>query len=306
MKSAIITGATSFIGSGLVSELLRRGIECYVIVRPGSRNLAALPRDPVGLMHVIQGDVAKPYEWIGEIPGGAVFFHFAWDGVGADGRANRKLQQKNVRMTLDCLKAAAERGNRRFIFTGSQAEYGICDDLITEDTECHPVIEYGKAKLEVLQKAGELSGNLGIEYVHLRIFSVYGPNDHPWTLVSRCVDTFLAGQDISLSACTQMWNFLYLSDAAEAIADFGDCPLDNGPVYNIAGEETCPLKEYVEIMHRLCGGGTPCYGLLENNKEPLHGIRPDIERMKKDTHWKMKISFSTGIKRILEARGIQK
>ena len=305
MNSAVITGATSFIGSNLVSYLAGKGVECYLIVRPESRNLAVLPQNnPV--VHLVWGNAANPNEWINQIPPCDTFFHFSWDGVGAEGRSNKDMQQSNIRMTLDCLKAAAKIGCKRFVFSGSQAEYGIHDGLITEETACNPVIEYGKAKLEVLRQAPEVSKEIGIDYVHLRIFSVYGPGDHSWTLVSKCLDSFMKNEEMVLSPCTQDWNFLFSEDAAEAISCFGDCPLDDNPVYNIAGEETKPLKEYVELMRQQCGGGIPQYGLLENMKEPPHGIYPSIERMQQATGWKMKTDFATGIRKILETRGIRK
>lgn len=305
MNSAVITGATSFIGSNLVSYLAGKGVECYLIVRPESRNLAVLPQNnPV--VHLVWGNAVNPNEWINQIPPCDTFFHFSWDGVGAEGRGNQDIQQRNIRMTMDCLKVAAKIGCKRFVFAGSQAEYGIHDGLITEETACDPVIEYGKAKLEVLRQAPAVSKEIGIDYIHLRIFSVYGPGDHPWTLVSKCLDSFVKNEEIVLSPCTQDWNFLYSEDAAEAISCFGDCPLDNNPVYNIAGEETKPLKEYVEMMRQQCGGGIPQYGLLENMKEPPHGIYPSIERMQQATGWKMKTDFSTGIRKILETRGIRR
>lgn len=303
MKSAVITGATSFIGNHLVRNLLAKGVECYAIVRPESRNLSALPIKNPGL-HLIRGNASMPEEWAEEIPDGDAFFHFAWDGVGAEGRANPVIQERNVNMSVNCLRAASALGCRRFIFAGSQAEYGINDDFITEDTECHPKIEYGKGKLEFLRRAVPLSQELGIEYVHLRIFSVYGPGDHPWTLVSRCLDAFLRDEAVELSSCEQKWNFLYAEDAAEAVSCFGDCWLDSGPVYNIAGTETKQLREYVETMRRLCGGGDPQYGILGQGMEPPHGIDPSVQKMQKAIGWTMKTDFEAGIRKMLELRGV--
>ena len=302
MKSAIITGGTSFIGAGLVDRLLRDGVECYAIVRPESKNFSALPAESSRL-HLIRGNASIPEEWKKQVPACDAFFHFAWHGVGAVGRADPDIQKRNVEMALDCLRASAEVGCKRFVFAGSQAEYGICDDMITEQTPCNPVIEYGKGKLEVLRRAKELSRKLGVEYAHLRIFSVYGPGDHAWTLVSKCLDVFSESGEVELSPCTQKWNFLYLEDAAEAIERFGDCPLSgNDPVYNVAGEETRPLKEYVEMMREACGGGSPRYGKLENAAEAPHGIWPDIHRMLEVTGWRMRTDFAAGIRKTLEAR----
>lgn len=302
MKSVIVTGGTSFIGSALIHTLLQKDTECYVVVRKESKNLDILPIQHPRL-HVIKGNASNPSEWINLVPNCDVFFHFAWDGIGSVGRASSAIQIANVEMATECLKAAANLKCKRFVFAGSQAEYGINDGIITESTECNPNIEYGKGKLAFLHRAIPLSNELGIEYVHLRIFSVYGPGDHPWTLVSRCLNSFSQNKAIDLSSCVQKWNYLYVTEAAEIISLFGECLIDSDPVYNVAGEETKPLKEYVEEMHNLCGGGRPRYGALANQTEVPHGIDPVIVKMQQATGWKMKVDFETGIRNILTVRG---
>ena len=48
-----------------------------------------------------------------------------------------------------------------------------------EDQPCHPVSEYGKDKVLVCRQAGEQAGQLHMDYIHTRIFSVYGPGRSP-------------------------------------------------------------------------------------------------------------------------------
>ena len=40
--NVVVTGSTSFLGAALIRKLLGRGCRVYAVVRPGSRNLAAL------------------------------------------------------------------------------------------------------------------------------------------------------------------------------------------------------------------------------------------------------------------------
>lgn len=302
LKTAVITGATSFIGSAVLRELIGNGVNCTAIVRPGSRSLNVLPTENE-LFRVIRADVSKPEEWADQITGKDVLFHFAWDGVGAEGRSNPVIQQANIEMAANCMKAAAQQGIKRFVFAGSQAEYGIRDGIITEDTPCKPVIEYGKAKLRFLEEAQKIREETGIEYVHLRIFSVYGPGDHPWTLVSQCVDRFCAGREMELSSCVQPWNFVYITDAAKAIRELAGCELMGQNVFNIAGTDTRPLKEFVEQIRILCGNrGYPLYGQQSSPKEKPHGIEPDISRMQAVTGWRPALSFEEGIKTMLSQR----
>ena len=76
------------------------------------------------------------------------FFHFGWDGAGSENRMNRDVQQKNAADSLKALEGARKLGCRTFLFSGSQAEYGIHREAMTEDTPLNPVSEYGKAKVD--------------------------------------------------------------------------------------------------------------------------------------------------------------
>jgi len=164
---------------------------------------------------------------------------------------------------------------------------------------CHPVSEYGKDKLEVCRRAGEEAKALGIDYIHARIFSVYGPGDHPWSLVSTCLNTFLKGGRMELGECTQQWNFLHVRDAARALTGLLLAKVPAG-VYNVAGEDTRPLKSYIEQMHRLCGEkGTYEYGKRPPNAEGVVSLVPDIRKLKEAAGFAQEISFEDGIREMI-------
>lgn len=55
-----------------------------------------------------------------------------------------------------------------FMDAGSRVEYGVTKSKMNEELTCHPINEYGKAKLEFYQKAAPLCEQLGLTYYHLR------------------------------------------------------------------------------------------------------------------------------------------
>lgn len=300
--NVIITGGTSFIGLAVTGELLRRGDHVWTIVRPGSPNRGKLPvHDHLHQVELGLEDMERLPERLG---GGHWdgFLHMAWDGVGSAGRSDRLVQEENIRCSLEAVKAAARLGCCRFLFSGSQAEYGICRERTGEDHPCAPVSEYGKAKLEFGRQAKELCRRLGMDYVHTRIFSVYGPGDHPWSLVSSCLRTFSQGGHMELGECTQHWNFLYIEDMARAMAALLGAPGLTAGVYNIAGEDTRVLREFVEQMHRICGGrGTYQYGRRPPNAEGPASLLPDVGKLERAVGWRPEVTFEEGIRRTLAA-----
>jgi nucleoside-diphosphate-sugar epimerase len=309
----VVTGATSFIGAATVRRLLEQGETVYAVVRPGSQNLQHLKESvPVGAddrLQVYELDLHRIEELPNRIgnPNGDltladVWIHIGWDGAGSENRTKRDVQQGNVVQSLAAVRTAAALGCKRFIFTGSQAEYGVCHGWIREDTPLHPVSEYGKAKVDFYTEAKSLCKSLKMEYIHTRIFSIYGPGDHPWSLVNTCLQTWRQGGDMQFGPCTQQWNFLYIEDIADALCHL----LTEGEsgCYNLAGEDTRPLRAYIEEIYELCGRrGTFTYGIRPQNAEGPADLMPDISRILERTTWRPKVKFEDGIRTMLNHGG---
>lgn len=298
----IITGGTSFIGRAVIRLLLEQGDRVWAAVRPGSSNRGKLPAHrnlhtvEVGMEEISRLPLLLPEkEW-------DAFLHMAWDGVGSAGRSDPEIQEKNIRYSMETVRAAAALGCRRFLFSGSQAEYGICRDLTDEDHPCRPVSQYGRAKLEFGRRAAAFCRECSMEYIHARIYSVYGPGDHPWSLVNSCLRTFSSGGRMDLGECTQKWNFLYIDDMARAMTELLKSPKLESGIYNVAGEDTRVLREFVEEMHACCGKkGSYEYGKRPPNAEGPASLLPDVRKLEKAVGWKPEVPFQEGIRRTMAA-----
>ena len=302
----IMTGATSFIGKAVTKEFLEAGCQVTAVVRPDSPGREQLEREgkvrviPCSLDRIKELENIGISEKLGNTRAADAWLHLGWEGAGSANRQNPELQAKNIGYAMDALRTAARLGCSRFLFCGSQAEYGICRGPMREDMECHPVSEYGKDKLKVCEEASAEGKRLGISYIHARVFSVYGPGDHPWSLVSTCVDTFLKGGHMELGPCTQMWNFLYIKDAARALAKLLLAKVPAG-VYNVAGEDTRPLINFIEVLYGLCGcRGSFEFGIRPPNAEGVVSLIPDLTRLRDTVGFRQEISFEEGILEMIQ------
>jgi len=115
-----VTGATGFLGSQVARQLLAKGADLRLLVRPTSRldNIVDLPADRV------VGDL-RDVDSLRQGTAGCEFvFH-----VAADYRLwalnGQELYQSNVEGTKNILQAARESGVRRVIYTSSVATMGF-------------------------------------------------------------------------------------------------------------------------------------------------------------------------------------
>lgn len=295
----VITGYTGFLGSALRDAILAANSEdrIYAVCRNRHQGQITFPERVTPVWAEME-EYASLHQ---SVPHADVFIHCSWAGADHAKRDDKEVHQQNVQYSLDAIRAAAQMGCKVFVETGSQAEYGATNEQQTEDMECKPFSEYGKAKLDMWHQGKQLAEQLGMRYIHLRIFSMYGEKDHPWSMIMQCLQKMQTNERIELSACIQNWNYVYVDDAAKMI--IGLCkvymqqPDIPSGIYNIASEDTRPLKEFVEEMRAITGMQSEIvYGAFK--PQVVVALNPSIAKIKRYITPTF-ILFEEGVKKIL-------
>ncbi len=249
-----ITGASSFIGVELCRYLSDNGHSVIAMSRRDNEHLEEIKKD--GHLQLFRADMQSLFDKAKGISAD-VFIHLAWAGTTHEDRNNPAIHDENVRLSLECVKLAKQMGCQLYVDAGSQAEYGIVSGVLTEDTFCNPITAYGKGKLIMYQKSSILAKDLGLKYIHLRILSVYGENDHDETLIKSALKKLKANKPIEMRSGGQMWNYVYVKDAVRQIAELSIHAVDNEgfqqEVYNIASNDTRKLQNFVIAMKETIG-----------------------------------------------------
>lgn len=269
------------------------------------------------------------------------WIHFAWDGVGSAGRSDTNIQIENIQNAKKAYLYAKLLGARKFLFAGSQAEYGIGNHRVPM-----PVSPYGKAKLSFGRWATEQSllseiyDDAPMQFIHMRIYSVYGSGDHETSLVNTVLRAALRHEAITLGPCEQRWNYLEVHDLARAIRILLRSEDTRTGIYDIAGSDSRILKKYVIAMnaiaarfaanakmtadggvttvagatHAVTAGGQTTgtaigtaptsaelrFGTRANNAEGAANMSPEILKLQR-LGFHQEISFEAGIGMILKA-----
>lgn len=299
MNTILMTGATSFLGRNILKELLDKGYTVYALVRKDSPLIQFLPL--CSNLKLIYGSLESLDEVCDYVEKAEWFIHFAWAGSGYNGRADKTIQQKNIEYSMHALEIAQKIGCEKFVFSGSQAEYGIVHDEIFEDMKCSPVSEYGKAKLSFSELAEDFCLHEKIKFVHLRIFSVYGIDDREGTLVDSCIKKLNKGEQMILGPCLQEWNYLYIIDFVYMILKILESESANG-IYNIASKDTRIMREFVNEIYELSNkSGTYKFTDTTENPEGSPSLHPNTDRIMKLIDGYKMTPFATGIKEIMNA-----
>lgn len=301
MTKYFFTGATSFLGSNLVNNLSKNlNNVIYCLVRKNSNNLNCIQKQ--NNIKLIYGDLLNIMDLNFFDDNIDYFFHFGWTGIGGLGRNNQQIQKENVEMSMNVLKFALLHKTKKFIFSGSQAEYGNSCTLKKETSLCNPVSFYGKAKLEFYNKASDFCAKHNMIYIHLRIFSVYGNGDHDTSLINSTIKSFINKTSIKYGPCTQLWNYLYIDDFVEIIKKIIEAKaIFNNNIINICSKEILPLKEYLFKIKRIIGYDKPLiFSEINPNPEGIANLNPSTDKLIAIIGNYDFISFEQGIKKMLE------
>lgn len=303
MTNIVVTGATSMIGIALIKEMLKHEVEqIFAVVQNNTQKLARLPDD--ARIKIIRCS-ADEYDKLPDLVGCNcdVFYHFAWVPA-------RKLEQGryfdaeiahlNIAYSLKAFEAAEKLKAKKFIGAGSQAEYGNeRKPLQGPNDATNPVTAYGIAKDTVRRLLEIRAKQVGICFLWVRIFSVYGINDRPDTLISSILKKMIKNEEVALTAGEQIWEYLFEEDAGEALYLIGaNAPCSN--IYCLGSGDAKKLKFFIEEIKSAVSSNSPLqWGEIAYSASSVMNLCADISKLKKDTNWTgPKIDFKVGILKI--------
>lgn len=299
MLRILLTGATGFLGSHVAWYLLACNCHVAALIRPQS-NLWRIADILPGL-HVIRGDLADLSNVADEINAFApeVTVHLAWYGVGNRYR-NDPQQVTNLHASLSLLEIVRSAGCRSWVGMGSQAEYGIYNDPISEQMPANPVTVYGVTKLCTCLLTQRLCDLYDMRFVWLRLFSPYGPADSPGWLIPYVILTLLHGERPSLTAGEQRWDYLFVEDAAEAIYRVAINPDAHG-VFNLGSGEAHTVRSIVERIRALIDPDLPVgFGEVPYRPDQIMHLQADISRLREATGWSPRVGLEDGLRRTVD------
>ena len=292
----LVTGATGFVGSWLVRRLVGEGYPTAVLVRASSDMwriepwLSSLTRITADL-----SSLADAADAVNEFSP-EVVYHLAWTG-GNSRRFNDDPAQvyANVPGSLERMRVAAASGAKVFVNLGSCVEYGAYPIPVRETDPVRPTNLYGAAKHAVEELGLRLALPMGLRFISVRLFWAYGPGDDDARLLPSLIGRLLRGERQPMTLGDQIWDYLYIEDAIDALLKLAKGPVTQG-VFNLGSGQPHTLRSVVELVATYAGNSTLLgFGDLPYASDQIMHLQADINCLKAATGWQPQFSLDQGL-----------
>ena len=202
-------------------------------------------------------------------------------------RINRDLVQLVARVVAQSAVDRQAWGGQSLVHVGSALEYGLLDGVAAEDRDAEPHTPYGRSKLEGTRALSEAAKETGLKAITARLFTVFGPGEHPGRLLPTIRRAASEGTPVRLSSGAQRRDFCYVEDVAEGLLRLGVSEASPGAVVNLAAGRLTTVREFAESAARVLGlpadhlqfGAEP----VRNDEMRLTGV--DVRRLEAWTGW---------------------
>ena len=213
MEKILITGASGFIGSFVVEEALRRGMEVWAAVRKSSSR-QFLSDERINTVELNLADEEQMVEALRKVEP-----HYVVHAAGVTKSLHSDdFYRVNTEGTKNLVRALQrlDRQPRRLVYLSSLSIYGPIREQqpyteIRENDKPQPNTAYGKSKLQAERFLDE---ECRIPYVVLRPTGVYGPRERDYFLMAKSIK---AHSDFAVGFRRQDITFVYVRDVVQAV-----------------------------------------------------------------------------------------
>ncbi len=329
MIKALVTGATGFIGSHLVRELLRRGDSVRILARSATK---AAPLGAAGAQ-VIVADLGEPFSFTEALAGIDTVFHL----VSAIRAPRATFERVDLRGTERLLDAAERAGVKRFVYPGTLSSYdlahvrsGAVIDERSPDDQTGLLGPYAqaKARAEAAVLAAHRRGRLDAVIVRLGLTCGTGASVFPAHVGQRIGSLLVMFGNGNLPL-----PLVLVDNAVDALILAATTPAIGGESFNIVDDEVLTQNEYLALLKESMGsiaagsiaagsiarvlklprlayyalGALNAGAAAARGKEPattpyrvrtrLRSVRWDCSKAHRLLHWQSRVPLREGLRR---------
>lgn len=295
MKKILITGASGFIGRGILENLIENKEHIIYAVTTDKVKLLQYENSAnIVEVNLLDEEAVK---LLIESVKPDILLHLAWKLEGNDGFQNSSDNITWLKASLSLIEEAVKNNVKRIIFAGSSSEYNYAQEPLKESDNMTCLNLYGKCKKAVTDICNDYCKVHGVQFVTARFFSVYGRYDNRASrAIPEAIKSFSLNKPFNCKSPYNKWDYIYIDDAANAVIKLIDSNYTG--IVNIASGKAVTMKEIFELIAKLMHKEELLF-LDETNKKSLC-LTADNNILTTELNYKCKIDLAEGISRTMD------
>ena len=312
----LITGGAGFIGSNIVTELLKTNLRELVVFDNFARGeksyLTEAFKDKRCKLFLDGSDIRDTDQLDLAIEGCDYVFHTAAMWLLHCKDFPRTAFNVNIAGTFNILEACVKHKVKKLIYSSSASVYG--DAIEVPMTEDHPFLNqnfYGATKIAGEAMCRAFYDRYGLDYVGLRYMNVYGPHQDQTAAYTGVIPIMLnkiASNEAPIinGDGTQAYDFIYVDDVARGNI-LALQSLATNSFYNIGTGVQTSIKELCEKILDIQKSNLKVkykpYS-IEDSRQMVQNRIGSTKKAIKEIDFNYNIDLESGLKKMIKWREI--
>lgn len=293
----LVVGGTGFIGHHLLAATKNDWQVTSISINPPSahrliKDVRYIQLDMTDF-NAVKASVSEEYDYVVNLSG--YIDHRSYKDGGLD------VIDGHFKALQNLIAVLSRRSLKRFVQIGSSDEYGDLPAPQVEIQRERPISSYALGKVACTHLIQMLCKTEGFPGVVLRLFLTYGPHQSQARFLPQVIDCCLADKEFPVTEGNQIRDFCHVDDVVDSILLVLRSNDADGHIFNIASGNPVSIREVIENVQRITGGGRPQYGVIPHRVGESMMLYADIDKANCNLGWRPTVDLETGLLRTIQA-----
>ena len=308
-KKVLLTGASGFIGSHVLEQLVLSGANVTALLHyNGSNeigNLKYVDEKIVSQVKIVFGDITDSFQMYTLVKGQDLVLHLAaLIGIPYSYVAPAAYVSTNINGTLNILEAVRKNDVEKLVITSTSETYGTA--VYAPIDEKHPMqgqSPYSATKIGADKIAESYFLSFGLKVCTLRPFNTFGPRQSTRAVIPTIISQALNSNEIKLGSLDPIRDMLFVKDTARGFLMAGESERSVGEVINLGTGVGVTIGELVVKIQQILNTDKKIITddqRIRPDKSEVFKLLCENNKAKEILKWEPMVNLTDGLNQTIE------